>query len=148
MKEIANFIRYITPSWSDKDRYKWLSTIHAWLIPTCLILFIFISNPIVRFFVLFMQVIAIITEFFFKDCLITMVEKEFSEETWDDIASRIFKVNGWELTRPEKMSFNIGLNVGILIMFVITLLRESMLWMVGLAGVSIGTIAVMPFVEK
>jgi hypothetical protein len=140
MKFLADLVRYSTPTWTDKDRYKWLSTIHSWLVPACLFLFIFLSNPLLRFLILCIQLITIITEFFFKECLITMVEKEFSEETWDDIANKIFKANGWELTRPEKMSFNIGINVGVFLVFILILLRESLLWMIGLAGLSMATI--------
>jgi hypothetical protein len=137
MKEIADSIRLLTPSWTDKDRYKWLSTIHSWLVPACLLIFIFVNNPIIRFTILLLQVTTVLTEFFFQECLITMVEKEFSEETWDDIASRLFEINGWKLTRPEKMAFNIGINVGVFLVFILMLLRESMLWMIGLAGVTI-----------
>ena len=145
MKPIADFLRNLTPTWSDKDRYKWLSILHSWLVPLCLLLFIFVTNPFLRFLILVIQVITILTEFFFKECLITMVEKEFSEETWDDIANKIFKLNGWELTRPEKMSFNIGINVGVFLVFVLVLLRESMMWMIGLAGLSIATIPPIMF---
>lgn len=137
MKLVADFLRTCTPTWTDKDRYKWLSMIHSWLVPICLFLFLFIHNPALRFIILLIQVTTILTEFFFKECLITMVEKEFSEETWDDIANKIFKANGWDLTRPEKMSFNIGINVGVFLVFVLLLLKESMLWMVGLAGITI-----------
>lgn len=140
MKDIADFLRKITPTWTDKDRYKWISTIHSWLVPACLILFIFVTNPLLRFVILLIQVITILTEFFFKECLITMVEKEFSEETWDDIANKIFKLNGWDLTRPEKMTFNIGINVGVFLVFVLMLLRESLLWMVGIAGITVATL--------
>jgi hypothetical protein len=140
MKDLADFLRTITPTWNDKKRYKWLSTLHSWLVPICLFLFLFVNDPLLRFFILMIQVLTILTEFFFKDCLITMVEKEFSNETWDDIASKLFKANGWELTRPEKMSFNIGINVGVLLVFILILLRESMLWMLGLAGISITTL--------
>jgi hypothetical protein len=140
MKEFADFLRFLTPTWSDKDRYKWLSTLHSWLIPICLFLFLFVNNPILRFFILILQLLAIITEFFFKDCLITMVEKEFSDETWDDIADKLFKANGWDLTTPEKMSFNIGINVGVFLVFILILLRESMLWIMGFAGISITTL--------
>lgn len=140
MKDVANFLRQWTPTWTDKDRYKWLSTIHSFLVPACLFLFIFVSNPLLRFIILLIQLTTILTEFFFKECLITMVEKEFSEETWDDIASKLFQANGWKLTRPEKMSFNIGINVGVFLVFVLMLLKESLLWMVGFAGLSIATI--------
>jgi hypothetical protein len=137
MKEVADSIRLLTPSWTDKDRYKWLSIIHSWLVPACLLIFIFVNNPIIRFTILLLQVTTVLTEFFFQECLITMVEKEFSEETWDDIASKLFEINGWKLTRPEKMAFNIGINVGVFLVFILMLLRESMLWMIGLAGVTI-----------
>lgn len=140
MKLIADFLRNLTPTWTDKDRYKWLSIVHSWLVPTCLLLFVFVTNPLIRFIILIIQVITILTEFFFKECLITMVEKEFSEETWDDIANKIFKSNGWELTRPEKMSFNIGINVGVFLVFVMILLKESFLWIIGFAGISIATL--------
>lgn len=143
MKHLAEFLRQITPTWTDKDRYKWLSTLHSWLVPACLFFFIFVSNPFLRFLILIIQVTTIVTEFFFKECLITMVEKEFSEETWDDIANKIFKANGWELTRPEKMSFNIGINVGVFLVFVLMLLKESLLWMIGLAGLSVATLPSM-----
>lgn len=140
MKHIADCIRKITPTWKDKDRYKWLSFIHSWLVPSCLLLFVFVNNPVVRFIILILQVITILTEFFFKECLITMVEKEFSNEEWDDIANKLFKSNGWTLTRPEKMSFNIGINVGVLLVFILVLLKESLLWMIGLAGISLATL--------
>ena len=137
MKHIANFIRKITPTWSDNDRYKWLSTIHSWLIPVCLLLFVFVQNPIIRFIILCLQVITIVTEFFFKDCLITIVEKEFSDETWDDLADTLFRNLGWKLRRKEKMAFNIGINVGVLLVFILILLKESLLWMIGLAGITV-----------
>ena len=137
MKHIANFLRNITPTWTDNDRYKWLSTIHSWLIPVCLLLFVFVQNPIIRFIILCLQVITIVTEFFFKDCLITMVEKEFSDETWDDLAETLFRNLGWKLRRKEKMAFNIGINVGVLLVFILILLKESLLWMIGLAGITV-----------
>lgn len=143
MKEVAEFIRFLTPSWTDKDRYKWLSTVHSWLVPACLLLFVFVNNPVLRFTILLLQVTTVLTEFFFKECLITMVEKEFSQETWDDVANKLFKMNGWNLTRSEKMSFNIGINVGVFLVFILMLLHESMLWMIGLAGISVVTIPSM-----
>lgn len=137
MKHIANFIRKLTPTWSDKDRYKWLSMLHSWLIPICLLLFVFVNNSVLRFIILVLQVITIVTEFFFKDCLITMVEKEFSDETWDDLADNLFRNLGWKLRRKEKMAFNIGINVGVLLVFILILLKESLLWMIGLAGITV-----------
>lgn len=140
MKHIANLLRKITPTWKDKDRYKWLSTLHSWLIPVCLFLFVFVNNSILRFIILVLQVITIVTEFFFKDCLITIVEKEFSDETWDDLADKLFRNLGWKLRRRQKMAFNIGINVGVLLVFILILLKESMLWMIGLAGITLATL--------
>ena len=145
MKHIANFLRNLTPTWTDNDRYKWLSTLHSWLIPICLVLFVFVTNPFLRFVILVLQVVTIVTEFFFKDCLITMVEKEFSDETWDDLAEKLFRNLGWELARKEKMAFNIGINVGVLLVFVLLLLKESFLWMIGFAGISIATLPPLMF---
>jgi len=137
MKQVADFIRFLTPSWTDKDRYKWLSTLHSWLVPACLLIFVFVKDPVLRFIILLIQVTTVLTEFFFKECLITLVEKEFSEETWDDVASKLFDMNGWLLSRPAKMTFNIGINIGVFLVFVLMLLRESMLWMIGIAGVTL-----------
>jgi hypothetical protein len=135
MKLAADWIRTFTPEWTDEERYTWLSRIHSWLIPACLLGFIFINNWFLRFVILILQVIAIITEFYFRDCLITMIEKEFSQTSWDDIAKRIFKLFGWELSRPEKMTFNIGINIGVLLVFILMLLRESILWVVGISSI-------------
>jgi hypothetical protein len=85
-------------------------------------------------------VITIVSEFFFKDCLITIVEKEFSDETWDDLADTLFRNLGWTLRRKEKMAFNIGINVGVLLVFVLIVLKESMLWTIGLAGITVATL--------
>ena len=136
MKLAADWIRTFTPDWTDEERYTWLSRIHSWLVPACLLGFIFINNWFLRFIILILQVIAILTEFYFRDCLITMIEKEFSDASWDDIAKRIFKLFGWELSRPEKMTFNIGINIGVLLVFILMLLRESILWVVGIGSIA------------
>lgn len=134
MKPLADWIREWTPDWTDDQRYHWISTVHSWMVPACLFGFFFLPNPIFRFFVLVMQVVTITTEFAFRECIITLVEKEFSHREWDDIAMKTFKALGWNMTRSEKMTFNIGLNVGVLLAFVLVLLRESILWMVGVSG--------------
>jgi len=140
MKGVADFLRAATPSWNDNDRYRALSTLHSWLVPLCLLLFVFVTNWVVRFIILVLQVITIVSEFFFKDCLITIVEKEFSDETWDDLADTLFRNLGWTLRRKEKMAFNIGINVGVLLVFILIVLKESMLWTIGLAGITVATL--------
>jgi hypothetical protein len=69
-----------------------------------------------------------------------MVEKEFSDETWDDLAEILFRKLGWKLKRKEKMAFNIGINVGVLVVFMLLLLKESLLWTIGFAGISLATL--------
>ena len=137
MKEAADWLRRRTPTWTDQDRHRWLSTFHSVLVPLCLVSFVWLQSAPARFVILCLQVVTVVTEFLFRDCLITMVEKELSDETWEDFPEKIFKSGGWELTRPEKMSFNIGLNVGVLVVFMLTLLRESILWMVGFTSIAV-----------
>lgn len=137
MKQIADWIREWTPGWTDDDRYRWISGLHAWLVPICLGVFFFTDSIILRFLVLVIQLITLITEFMFRECIITLVEKEFSAENWDDLVNKLFTALGWKLKRSEKMTFNIGLNVGIFFVFLLTLLRESILWLIGISGLAV-----------
>jgi hypothetical protein len=139
MKEIADWIREWTPGFTDEGRYKFIVTLHSWLPPICLLLFAFTENILVRFFTLWMIVVTLISEFALRDCIVTMVEKEFSDSNWDDLFATLFKELGWEISRSEKMTFNIGLNSGLLIMMVLMLLRQSVLWVVGFASLWIMT---------
>jgi hypothetical protein len=137
MKPLADKIREWTPDWTDEERYNWISTVHSWMVPACLFGFLFIDNVFVRFLILVIQVITIVTEFAFRECIITLVEKEFSDREWDDLFMRLFKALGWNITRPEKMTFNIGLNAGVLFVFLLVLLRESFLWILGISGLAV-----------
>jgi hypothetical protein len=83
------------------------------------------------------------TEFALQDCIVTMVEKEFSDTTWDDLFAKFLKWGGYTVTRPEKMMFNIGLNLGLLIMMVLILLRQSILWIVGIAVTVLPSLALL-----
>jgi hypothetical protein len=139
MKEIADWIREWTPGFTDEGRYKFIATLHSWLPPICLLLFAFTENILVRFFTLWMILVTLISEFALRDCIVTMVEKEFSDSNWDDLFAKLFRELGWEVTRSEKMTFNIGLNSGLLIMIVLMLLRQSILWIVGFASLWIMT---------
>jgi hypothetical protein len=130
MKSVADWIRVRTPDWTDQQRYRWLSTFHAWILPAILVCGFFVQSWGVRFLILIVQIVTIVTEFYFRDCLITMIEKEFSKQSWDDVVTRAFKNAGWPMTRGEKMTFNIGINAGVLITFLIMLMRESVLWIV------------------
>ena len=137
MKSLADWIRNWTPGWTDEQRYKVVAGIHTWLPPICLGLFIFTNSVLARFMVLCLQVITLTSELAFRDCIVTMVEKEFSDSSWDDMFAKLFKSMDWDITRSEKMTFNIGLNFGLLIMTVLMLLRESVLWVVGFTGIGV-----------
>jgi hypothetical protein len=140
MKPIADWIRARTPGWSDEDRYHLVSRIHSWGPPVCLILFVFTDNVVIRFFTLVLVVVTLVSEFLLRDCLVTMVEREFSDSTWDDLFQWAFRESGWELTRPEKMALNIGLNSGFLILLILMLLRQSVLWVVGFTGLAVSAL--------
>lgn len=136
MKPLADWIREMTPSWTDEQRYKLIAGVHTWLPPICLGLFLFTNSIVARFLVVCLQVITLSTELMFRDCIVTMVEREFSDSTWDDMFAKMFKSMGWDITRSEKMTFNIGLNFGLLIMTILMLLRESILWVVGFTSIA------------
>jgi len=140
MKPIADWIRARTPGWSDEDRYQLVSRIHSWGPPVCLILFVFTDNVVLRFFTLVLVLVTLVSEIVLRDCLVTMVEREFSDSTWDDLFQWGFRQSGWELSRPEKMALNIGLNSGFLILLILMLLRQSVLWVVGFTGLAVSAL--------
>jgi hypothetical protein len=137
MKHIADWIREKTPDWSDDERHTFVSRVHSFLPPVCLVLFVFTDNILVRFFTLCLLIVTLVSEFVLRDCIVTMVEREFSDSTWDDLFDYAFRSSGWELTRSEKMSLNIGLNTGFLIMTILMLLRQSVLWVIGFTGIAV-----------
>jgi hypothetical protein len=128
MKSVADWIRDRTPGWTDEDRYRWISRIHTWVPPICLVGFVFTDNVLVRFLTLCLLVGTIVFEFVMRECIVTMVEREFSDSTFDDLFDWAFRTSGWELTRPEKMTLNIGLNTGFLMVGLLMLFRQSVLW--------------------
>jgi hypothetical protein len=137
MKVAADWIREHTPGWTDEQRYKLVAAVHSWGPPICLGLFVFSDNVVVRFVVLLLEIVTLVSEFALQDCIVTMVEKEFSDTTWDDLFARFLKAGGYTVTRPEKMMFNIGLNTGLLIMMILVLLRQSVLWILGFVGIAV-----------
>ena len=137
MKPLADFIRDITPEWTDEERFVVLSRIHTILEPACILGFVLWNNVIVRLLILFIQVLTVTTQLALRECVITLVEREFFEKPCHDMFAQLFHGMGWDITRSEKMTFNIGLNIGVLIVFSLMLLKESLLWMVGLAGVTV-----------
>ena len=148
MKEIADWIRNCTPDWTDEQRYKVIVRIHTWLPLVCLFLFVFTDSVIIRFFTLCLQLITLGSEFLLRDCFVTMVEREFSDSNWDDMFAKLFKALGWEITRPEKMTFNIGLNSGLLIMTILIMLRQSFLWILGFTGIAVTALPTLAWFSK
>lgn len=148
MKPIADWIRDQTPGWTDDARYTLVSRIHSWGPPVFLLLFVFTDNPAIRFLTLCLVLTTLLSELMLRDCLVTMVEREFSDSTWDDLFQWGIRQTGWELTRPEKMALNIGLNSGFLILIVLLLLRESVLWMVGITGLAVSAIPALGLLSR
>jgi hypothetical protein len=140
MKEVADWIREWTPDWTDDQRYSVIARIHSWLPPVCLVLFVFTDSVVVRFFTLVLLVVTLVSEFVLRDCIVTMVEREFSDSNWDDLFAKTFKALGWEITRSEKMTMNIGLNSGLLIMATLMLMRQSVLWILGFTGIAVSAL--------
>ena len=148
MKPIADWIRDQTPGWTDDARYTLVSRIHSWGPPVCLLLFVFTDNLAIRFLTLCLVLTTLLSELVLRDCLVTLVEREFSDSTWDDLFQWGIRQTGWELTRPEKMALNIGLNSGFLILIVLMLLRESVLWMVGFTGLAVSAIPALGLLSR
>jgi hypothetical protein len=148
MKPLAEWIRNWTPEWSDEDRYDLISKLHVWLEPVCIIGFVLFQSTVIRVLILFVQVITVTTQLALRECVITLVEKEFVDTKWDDMFTRMFRSIGWTITRSEKMTFNIGMNLGVLVVFSLFLLKESILWMVGLASVAVTALPTLVLFSK
>lgn len=134
MKSVADWIRNLTPEWTDTQRYETITFWHRLLQPGTIVAFFF-GGSIIRFCILILHVIVILTQVAYRDCLIHRVEREFSNKKLATLATYFFRVTGLNtLTKSEKMMFIAGTNTGVLIMFIILLLRESILWMVGFAA--------------
>jgi hypothetical protein len=128
MEACAEWIRSATPSWTDEQRYRLLSSLHTRVPAASILLFVFVDAPLVRIFALGLVLFTLTSEFVLRECALTLLEKEFSDSTWEDLFSKTSRALGWTLTRPEKMMFNIGLNLGLLILMILTLLRQSLVW--------------------
>lgn len=135
MKNVADWIRSQTPGWTDEERYKTISFWHNLLQPGAILGFVF-GGPIIRFCILVLLSITILTQVAYRDCLIYLVEQEFCKKKMTSIISYIVKSLGlYTIRQPEKILFTAGLNTGVLIMFIILLLQESMLWLVAFTAV-------------
>ena len=104
MKDLADFIRFYTPFLNDYQRYSYISSFHFYLQVFLIIMFFITRNIFVRLFVLsFMFFGGIYADLQMKDCWISVLEREFHSETWDDILDIIFKKFNWKITRSEKI---------------------------------------------
>lgn len=128
MESAANQIRDWTPGWTDEERYRLISKLHSHVPAVCIVLFVFSDNPLLRVLALSLVIFTLSSEFILRDCILSQLEQEFSDTTWDDLFSKATKASGWVLTRPEKMTFNIGLNLGLFLMMTLVLLRQSLIW--------------------
>jgi hypothetical protein len=134
MKRVANWIRDQTPGWTDEQRYETLTFWHRLLQPGTIAGFVF-GGPFLRFAILVLHTIVILTQIAYRDCLIYRVEREFSSKKMKSAVWYLLRALGLHtLKQSEKSMFTAGLNTGVLIMFVVILLQESMMWMVGFAA--------------
>lgn len=134
MKHVADWIRARTPDWTDEQRYHTLAFWHKLLQPGTIAGFIW-GPSWVRFLILVLHTIVIVTQIAYRDCLVYRVERELSNKKIQTAVSYLFQLIGMNsLSRSEKMMFTAGVNAGVLIMFGVILLQESVLWMVGFAA--------------
>jgi len=135
MKSVADWIRGWTPGWTDEQRNETLIFWHKVLGPGTIAGFV-VGGPIVRFCILVLHSIVIISQIAYRDCLIRRVEREFSNKKLTTVTSYFLRITGLNtITKQERMMFSVGMNVGVLVMFIIILLQESVLWMVGFATI-------------
>ena len=148
MKKVADWIREWSPDWTDEERYKVIRLFHLWELPLSPILFVFFDNMILRFVLLMIGGISVITNVFLRDCYMTMLEREFSQSSWDDAVDIMFRNAGWELNRSEKIALVIGTISGMFIMSLLILLRQSILWIVGFTGIAVTVLPTLAWFSK
>jgi hypothetical protein len=124
MKELAEFIRFLTPFLSDIQRYKYISGFHLYFQFFLVIVFFATNILSIKILVLFIIAWSIWLELCWKDCPVTILEREFHSETWDDILDIIFKTFSWSITRSEKIVGFTCFNIGVLISFSLFTLYE------------------------
>lgn len=146
-KILANWIRVVTPGWPDHARYFLVSTMHSCLLLSASLFFI-LPSVAVRSTIVVCLIISILTEIHYRECIITTIEQEFSKQSWDDIFDTVFRAWEWKMSRESKMTFTIGLNVGLLSAFLAVLLYETLLWLVGVSVLSVSaSLALMWFAK-
>ena len=124
MKELAEFIRILTPFLTDIQRYKYISGFHLYFQIFLVIVFFATKYIPIKILVLIIIAGSIWLELCWKDCPVTILEREFHSETWDDILDVIFKTSSWTITRSEKIVGFTCFNIGVLISFSLFTLYE------------------------
>jgi hypothetical protein len=81
-----------------------------------LIAFFFSGSLILRIIVLLVISGSIITELYYRECILSLIEREFSSESWDDILDDLFERFDWKLKREEKVIGFTCFNIGIFLM--------------------------------
>jgi len=103
MKEVADFVRHLTPNLSDKERYNFVSSFHFWYQNLAICLF-FIGSLYVKLIVVALAGFTLYMELVYRECPISILEREFSkDETWEDLIDVVFKYFDWKLNRSEKV---------------------------------------------
>jgi len=70
-----------------------------------------------KIFIVSFIAFAIYIEILYRDCPISILEREFHNETWDDILDLIFKFFDWKITRNEKVVGFTCFNIGVFLAF-------------------------------
>ena len=136
---LTDWVRCLTPTWSDEQRYHLVSTVHASL-SSLGVLFFLCPTVLVRSVLMIGLTVTVVTEILFGDCIITAIEHKLSTQTWEDIFDTILRSQGVELPRSIKMAYITGANLGVLVCFSFFLLTESINWMVGLMALGVVTL--------
>lgn len=134
MNDLAESIRTLTPGITDEERHRVVSFLHTWFPVVSILLLVFTESVIFKLVALLFLILVIVTEIVYRDCIWTQLEKEFSTKSGTNLGIQVLQWFGWELTKGEKLTLNIGFACGLLVMATLMLLRESAFWMLGITG--------------
>jgi hypothetical protein len=103
MKELADFIRFLSPNLTDKTRFTFLSKLHFLTSIAMIFIFVHFKSIYIKLFVLVYGLLTLYLQTSYRECPASLLEREFSSETWDDILDSFFKYLKWDITRSEKI---------------------------------------------
>ena len=127
MKDVAEYLRWITPFLDDKQRYSCISWFHVIIQVTLLFFFFCIRSFFIRVVVLLLVFGSILSELYYRECALSLLEREFSTETWNDILDDIFEKFDWKVTRAEKTVGFTCFNIGVFLMLFLFTIYEVIL---------------------